>query len=516
MSLTSLSKSQFIRGLQCHKSLWLYKNNPELRDEIPPEQQAVFQSGTNVGILAQGLFPGGVEIPYDGLSLSEQLDLTRQELANGTQTIYEATFCHNEILVKADILHHGPTGWELYEVKSSTEAKDVYLNDIAVQQYVLNGAGIQLAKAALVHMNREYVRQGAIDVHGLFTITDVTDKARELQAMVVCELPRMRDTLQGGIPVIDIGPHCANPYPCDFRGHCWQHIPENSVFSLSGNGIDKFKSYRLGKVKIEDLSLDDLPRSQRIQAEGYLHHKNAINQQAIRSFLDSLWYPLCFLDFETTYMTPVPLFDGTRPYQQVPFQYSLHILDQPGGTLQHYEFLANAGEHPMVAFLDNLIAVMPENACVLTYNKVFEIGRLNELALFFPAQKTQIDAIINNIRDLMELFRSKHVYYWQMDGAYSIKAVLPALVPEMSYKELEIQNGAVAAEAYLRTLQLQDQAEINRLRTALLKYCQLDTFAMVKILEKLQTLISSQPRLQRVSENDTCLYQDGTINTFRE
>lgn len=488
--MTNLSKSQFIRGLQCHKSLWLHKNSPELRDVIPPEQQAVFQSGTDVGILAQELFPGGVEIPYDGLSLSEQLDFTRQEIANGTQTIYEATFCYDDILVKVDILHHGQSGWELYEVKSSTDAKDVYLNDIAIQQYVLNGATISLAKAALVHINREYVRRGPIDVSGLFTIHDVTCRSTELQAMVLSELPRMRDALQEDNPAIDIGPHCASPYPCDFHGHCWQHIPINSIFSLSGNGIDKFKYYRLGKIKIEDLPLDILPRGQRIQAEGYLQQKNVINQAAVRAFLDSLWYPLCFLDFETTYMTPVPLFEGTRPYQQVPFQYSLHILSQFGVAPQHYEFLANSGENPMEALLKSLLAVIPENSCILTYNKVFEIGRLNELAMLFPVHKSRIDALINNVRDLMEPFRSKHVYFWQMNGSHSIKAVLPALVPELSYKDLEIQNGAVAAESYLQTLQLQDQAEIDRIRTALLKYCGLDTLAMVKILEKLHALVN--------------------------
>lgn len=176
-----LSKSRFIKGLQCHKQLWLLTHRPELQDEVSVAQQAVFDAGTDVGILAQSLFPGGIEIPFDGMSLSAQLALTREAIGNGAQTIYEAAFSFDNLFVKADILHRGESGWELYEVKGSTRLKDVYLNDIAVQYHVLTGAGITIAKAALVHIDSDYVRQGAIDVRQLFGIMDVSELVLQLQ-----------------------------------------------------------------------------------------------------------------------------------------------------------------------------------------------------------------------------------------------------------------------------------------------------------------------------------------------
>jgi uncharacterized protein DUF2779 len=484
-----LSKSQFVRGLQCHKSLWLHKYQPELRDEISAEQEAVFQSGTNVGILAQQLFPGGAEVPYEGLTHAEQIERTLAEIDKGTSTIYEATFSHDDIFVKVDILHRGESGWELYEVKSSTEVKDVYLNDIAVQYYVASGSGLTISRAALIHIDNKYVKTGEIEIDRLFAIQDKTAGIVGMQGLVTAELARMREMLRAEAPSIDIGPHCSKPYPCDFQGQCWAHIPENSIFDLGGNGVNKFAQYRKGIIRLEDVPLDILPRGQRIQAKAFQTGLNHIDVDAAREFLASLWYPLCFLDFETTYMTPVPLFDGTRPYQQVPFQYSLHTLTNEGAALKHCEFLAQPGEDPQLAFIDSLLAALPDNACILAYNQKFEIGRMKEIAESFPEHQERIAVLIDNFRDLMKPFESRTIYFPEMGGSYSIKAVLPALVPELGYKGLEVSNGAMAAEAYLRMLQMDDPDEISRTRTALLEYCKLDTLAMVRILEKMREMV---------------------------
>jgi len=298
----------------------------------------------------------------------------------------------------------------------------------------------------------------------------------------------MRKMLKSQEPNIDIGEHCTDPYDCDFFGYCWKHIPEVSVFSLKGIGPNKFDLYRKGIIRLEDIPRDILPQSQRIQLEGTLYKKNITNKAAVKEFLDTLWFPICFLDFETTFMVPIPLYDETRPYQQVPFQYSLHYLESENAELQHYEYLAPAHVDPRKELLDKLLKEIPENACILVYNKSFEIGVLNDLAKWFPEYFDQIENIILNIRDLMIPFRRKDVYRWEMEGSYSIKYVLPALVPELSYDDMEISDGGIASNAWLSMRDLEDLDATERIRKALLEYCKLDTLGMVKIIEKLKTV----------------------------
>lgn len=485
-----LSKSHYIKGLQCHKALWLHKYQPELKDEVSDSQQASFDSGTDVGVLAQHLFPGGVEVPYDGLTYAEQTSRTQELIAGGTTTIYEATFSFDSIFIKVDILHLGTNGWELYEVKASTSLKDVYLNDIAVQFFVLAGCGINPSKAALVHINNQYVRQGNIEVEKLFTIRDVTGDVSSMQTEVIANIDAMRTMLHGEIPTIDIGPYCSDPYGCSFSGHCWSHIPENSVFDFRGHGRpNDFELYRQGIVRMEDAPLDMLGWRQQLQQDGLLHRKNHVDISAMQTFLDSLSYPLCFMDFETTYMTPVPIFDGTRPYQQVPFQFSLHVIPESGAEAQHYEFLSDGAVDPRQEFLNRLLEYIPPNACILTWNQSFEEKRLNELAEALPERSAEVQAVIASLRDLMVPFRDKAIYYWQFNGSYSIKAVLPALVPELSYDMLEVNNGEMAASTWLRMQQENDEGQIAELRQQLLEYCHLDTLAMVRILEEMSKMV---------------------------
>ena len=487
-----LSKSLYIKGLQCHKALWLHKNRPELKAKPSVAQLAVFDSGTDVGILAQGLFPDGVLVPYDGLSSAEQLAMTKAALNRGEKTIYEATFSFDNVFVKVDILHKGETGWEIYEVKSSTECKEVYLNDIAVQQYVVSGSGLPITKACLVHINKRYVRYGAIEPGKLFIILNVTEKVLTRQANVPDKLTAMREPLGQDMPAIDIGPHCEKPYLCDFKGYCWNHIPADSVFALRDHGKpDPFKLYRQGIIHMRDVPTEKLGWRQRLQMDGLLQQKNVIKTEAVNKFVSALWYPLCFLDFETTYLNAVPLFDGTTPNQQVPFQYSLHILENPGAELQHQEFLASTDKNPQEAFLQSLLAAMPKDACILTWNQAFEKGRLEELAKYSPDHKQEIAGILKNVRDLMAPFRRKDIYHWQFGGSYSIKAVLPALVPELSYKGLAVSNGEMAASSWLRMRNEGDEEQIIKSRLQLLEYCHLDTFAMVRILEKMREMTIS-------------------------
>ena len=474
-----LSKSLYIRGLQCHKSLYLHKFHPELRDEVSDASAARLQGGKDVGAVAQQLFPGGVEVPYEGLSISEQVAMT-QKLMRSKGVIYEASFSHDGIFVKVDILRKGRRGWEIYEVKASTKVKDVYLDDAALQYHVLNGIGINVDKVFIVHIDNSYVRTGELDVKGLFVKSEVTKEVVDKQTEVAAQIKAQRKMLRGKLPKTDIGPYCSAPYECDFQGHCWQDVPEDSVFDLAGKGVDKFDLYRNGIVRQKDIPRDLLNAKQRQQVEATIRRRNTVDKKKVREFLSELWYPLCFLDFET-FMPAVPLYAGTKPYQPIPFQYSLHLLKRKGGKLHHRAFLAEPGVDPRKALLEQLLDDIPEDACVLTYNKSFERNRLNELAEAFPRKAKKIRKIIANIRDLMLPFQRRDVYFWQMKGSYSIKQVLPAIVPDLSYDGLAISDGGMAMEGWWRMCSAESREEVEKIRKDLLDYCVMDTLAMVEV-----------------------------------
>ncbi|MDD2320420.1 MAG: DUF2779 domain-containing protein [Geobacteraceae bacterium] len=477
-----MSKSRYTRGLTCLKSLWLVTHHPELREEYDAATQACFRTGHEVGEVAHQLFPGGTLIPYENMSYEDQINMT-QEAMKTSKVIYEAAFRFDDVFIKADILRKSRQGWELYEVKSSNDAKDYYQHDVDVQYYVIDGSGIKISKAFIVHLNKEYVRESDLDIDELFVAKNVTKVTLERQGQVKKEIARMKRSLRSKEPKIDIGPQCDNPYKCDFKGHCWQHIPDNSVFDLAGNGVKKFDLYEKGIVKLEDVPLDILKGKQRQQAEAALDKKVIVDRKKIREFLDSLHYPLCYLDFET-FTSAIPLYDGLRPYQQVPFQYSLHFQKKKGGKLHHAEFLAQPGVDPRKELLNQLLDDIPENACILAYNKSFEIDKLKKLAESFPRKKKKIQNIIDNMVDLIEPFRQRSIYSWKQQGSHSIKKVLPAFVPGMSYEGMEIGDGGEAMEAYHEMCALANKPrKLATLRKALLEYCKQDTLAMVKLLE---------------------------------
>ncbi|MCR4287580.1 MAG: DUF2779 domain-containing protein [Deltaproteobacteria bacterium] len=394
------------------------------------------------------------------------------------------------MLVIVDILHRGAEGWEIYEVKSSTEVKDVHLYDLAVQYHVLKCCGLDISRTCLVHINNEYVRQGEIEVSGLFTIADLTADVAANQKFVVEELNKMKKMLGGECPVIDIGTHCYDPYECDFMGHCWAHIPDNSVFDLARlNLTKKFGLYYDGVVSFKDIP-EDYPLSDRqlAQVDAELTGREIIDRDGIKEFLDSLHYPLYFLDFET-FRLAVPPFDGVRPYEQVPFQYSIHALNGEGVELEHYEFLAEPGTDAREEIAKRFVETIPEGACVVAYNMSFEKMIIRSLADRLPAYRDRLMEMHDSMADLMEPFRKLYYYKKEMCGSYSIKKVLPALVPEMSYEGMEVSNGDEAMGAYL-SLQFEvDKNRIESVRRALLKYCWLDTLAMVKLLEKLREVV---------------------------
>ena len=288
------------------------------------------------------------------------------------------------------------------------------------------------------------------------------------------------------MPSIDIGEHCGDPYPCDYQGHCWVQVPEYSVLDLSGNAARRWELYRLGYLSVRDVPPDLLSEKNLMEVETFLNQKEILNRKGIKEFLDTLWFPLYFLDFET--INPaIPLYDGTRPFQKIPFQYSLHYLKSPKARLGHDEFLAPPNTDPRKPLLEKLLSQIPPEACVLAYNASFEIGVLNQFAEWFPRYRGRLGNLVKNMRDLAEPFRKRHLYHWSMKGSYSQKNVLPALVPDLSYEEMEIGDGGMAMLGYLRMCDSKDPDEVAGLRKALLDYCCLDTLGMVKLFEKLRS-----------------------------
>jgi hypothetical protein len=489
MSFSSFSKSQFLRGLKCKKSLWLYRNRPDLRTEPDAFQQALFNQGKQVGIVARDLFPNGETIEFEGSSFEEKIEQTKSLIDGGAQTIYEATFQYKDVVVMVDILHQGKHGWELYEVKSSTSLRKVYEYDLSIQHYLVSGSGLDLHSASLIHINNHYVRQGDLDLHELFAISDFTEAAVSNQGFIEKEMVLISEAVNGAMPERDIGLYCNAPYKCDYKEHCWEHIPEVSVFDINflGKG-EKFELYYNGIVEFADLLEDyNLNRSQQLQVEAELTGREFVELDKIRDFLRAIHYPLYFLDFESV-SHAIPQFERVRPFQQIPFQYSLHFQESEGGELKHEEFLAEAGTDPRETLATRLISAIPEEACVLTYNCGFEKGVIRKLADQFPQHFDRLMNIHNQIKDLMIPFQRKYLYTKAMKGKYSIKHVLPALVPELNHDQLAISDGLTASNTFATLHLIQDKSKVEEIRGNLLEYCKLDTLAMLKILDKLRNI----------------------------
>ena len=487
MARKYLSKSTFIKGVQCEKALYLHKFNSELADEISQQQESIFQTGTNVGILAQELFPGGIDAsPTDYTKYFESFKYTQQLIDEGAEVIYEAGFCFDYVMCFVDILVKKDGRWHAYEVKSSTKVSETHIIDASLQYYIMKNSGLELADISIIHIDNNYVRDGALDLNQLFHSVSVVNQAENNNDYVKNKLLDLHTTLsKDSVPNIDIGTHCSYPYDCNFKSHCWKHIPEYSIFDLSRlNKKIKWSLYNDRHIEIKDLPTDTkLSDNQKIEIESYINQTEIINKSKIREFVKSLSNNIYHLDFET-YQSAVPPFNGLKPYQQIPFQYSAHY--ENNGTIEHCEFLADHSNDSREAFVKALINDMNKEGDILVYNIGFERGRLNELIRILPKYQAQLESIIDRMKDLMIPFKEKWYYVPAMKGSYSIKYVLPALVPSLSYDNLEINNGSSASSTYANLHTLSDLDQINQTRKNLLEYCKLDTFAMVKILEVLR------------------------------
>ena len=489
-----LSKSRFTAGLQCLKRLYLECYHRELAD--PPEEvrQAIFDTGNAVGELARQRFPNGRLIAEQYYEHSQAVETTKALLAdNAVPPLYEAAFTFQGIRTRVDILRQSGTRefereFDLVEVKSSTSVKSEHISDVAIQLYSVEGSGLPVKKAYLMHLNKGYVYPGGPhNLEQLFILEDVAGAARSLVAeSLPGNLERMEEALQqDAAPDIETGRHCRTPYRCPFYGHCHQNEPEHPIAELPR--LSEKAAATLAAAGIRDIGSipPDFgglsPTQQRVQnsvATGrpFISPNLAVN-------LAGISLPASFLDFET-FGPAIPLYVGTRPYQVIPFQWSLHLRDS-AERLSHRSFLNSDAGDPRERFVTSLLESIPSEGSIMTYSN-YEETVIKGLAREFPQYEGRLLALCGRLFDLLKVIRDGY-YHPEFHGSYSIKSALPALVPDLDYSDLEIAGGSVASLNYFRLID-QDTPESDKVKIteALHNYCKRDTEAMVRIYDALR------------------------------
>lgn len=495
MNNVNLSKSKYCSAKACFKKLWMSKYKKE--EAVQKGRDAIFKNGTKVGQFAKGIFGKYEDIEYNE-DLNVMIEKTKQLMEYKPNIITEASFIYDNNFCSVDILKNDKDGIEIYEVKSSTEVKDTHIDDISYQYYVLTNLGYKIKKACLVYINNKYVRHGKLEIDKLFNIEDLTEKAKsrldEIQLNIKVINSFMEEYTKDNEPESKLGMHCKDPYWCDYWEYCTKDIPKHNVFDINKmDWIKKFEKYREGKICFKDLQNENLNNRFQEQIDFEVDNlEPKINVEAIKQIMDSLKYPLYFIDYETIQLA-IPEYEGTWPYQQLPFQYSLHIIEKEGAEIEHKEFLADAYDKDFLRnFVESMIKDMPDNGSVIIYNSSFEPVINRQLAQMFPDLENELTRINENIVDFQVPFRSRDYYVKEMEGSYSIKKVLPALYPDdpdLDYHNLPyVHNGTEASDSFLNMKHMSKE-EQEEIRKGLLVYCGLDTYAMVKIWKKFKEII---------------------------
>lgn len=467
--------------------LWYQCYNPELAQEASPSQQAIFDMGHEVGRLATQLYPGGILIEEDPLHHHEAVQSTRAVLSNlKVPAIYEAAFVHDGVRVRVDILERGNGGrWNLIEVKSSTTVKEAHWPDVAVQYYTLRGQGLDVDRAGILHLNNQYVYDGHhLELEKLFIFSDLTEAAIALQQEIPSRLNELKKILaQANPPEINPSRHCTSPYDCEFREHCTAPMPEFWVMDL--RGITQRRLDELVALGVDDIR--DIPDGFPLSALQARIRRCLINREEfiapeLENELRDVEYPIHFLDFETV-GAAIPRYAFTSPYQTIPFQWSDHLLCADG-TLKHYEYLCYEDKDPREEFATTLLQALGKKGTIFIYTP-YEKDAITRLAEELPHYQERLLALLGRVKDLNVAIK-KHFYHPEFHCSFSLKSVLPALVPSMKYESLAIQEGSMASLEYLRMLHPSTPPEEKeRIKNDLLTYCGHDTLGMVKIREEL-------------------------------
>jgi hypothetical protein len=482
----SLSKSRFCYGLQCLKQVWWRVHDSKAPELVAgPALQAVFDRGHMVGERAQAKFPGGTLIGHDYWEVEEKVRDTRAALEARAPAIYEASFQEDGVFVAVDVLERGRKGHTIVEVKSSSSVKEQYLPDVAIQLHVARQAGIDARRGEVMHLNSACRYP---DLSNLFIREDVTEEAEALLPDIPGHLRRMKKALAGKLPVVEVGPHCDDPYECPFKGRCWEPVPADHVSALySGRKLPE-QLLAAGIESLKDVPADTAltgPQERQVRAA---KTGKVVVEAGLAKALRRLQAPVAYLDFET--ISPaIPVWKGCGPYMQIPVQLSCHVVGARGATT-HHEHLADGSGDPRPALAEAVVRACDGAATVVAYNASFEKRCLQHLADNVPSQRVALKSVIEKLVDLLPIVRD-HVYHPDFGGSFSMKAVAPALVQGLDYGELEIGEGGLASTVLEGLLLSGDDlstAERKKVRRQLLDYCELDTLAMVKVVERLREL----------------------------
>jgi len=451
-----LSKSRYLKGLKCTKALWLSKFKKEEAFYSERTKQ-IFQQGNEVGEIAQQYFPGGKLALVDSFPNEKAVVKTKQLIESGETTIYEATFVAHNTLVALDILHKIEGKWYAFEVKSTNSKKTEHVRDAAIQYYVIKSAGIKLEDISIMHFDRSYVRQGDIEPKKLFTYESVIHEIPPYLKEIPKNIELFLEVFKADEPAIQIGGHCDKPYACEFAQYCHK-LPENQ--KLIGNENET-----------------ELDRT-----------ITWVDQQAVEQFYQSNYYPVYSLDFETV-MEGIPPYNNCRPYQQIPFQYSLHYQENESSTPLHFDFFHDGSIDPREELIKSLINNIREQGTILVYNIRFERERIKELIRDFPEYKNELQNILGRLVDLQPVYKNL-IKSRATEKSASLKVVLPTFLPDKSYDDMEIANGMEAMATFKNLNNLNNEEKENKI-TQMLEYCALDTEAVLELYKLLPTFINN-------------------------
>jgi len=483
-----LSKTKYLDGVKCAKLLWYEFNQTGAMPKPDPVTQAIFDQGRKVGELAQTLYPDGIKL--ERRQKPEQMHANSLEALKLRKPLFEAGLIYGQAYALPDILVPvGEDEWDLIEVKSGSDVKEEHYPDVAFQHYVYTGAGLKIRRCYLMHINTDYIRRGEIEPKKLFSKKDITEEIKPYQVGLEKDVKGLQAIIAGKEPKIKIGPHCGRPHGCPLTEHCWSFLPEGDLFQLRGKKERLFQLLDQGILKVADIPIEDwLSEKQLIQIESHKTGKAHVNREAIADFLSGIKYPLYLLDFETL-SAAIPAYDLTHPFENIFFQFSLHVISKEGGKPVHYGYLAPGDVDPRPEILSRLKKLLGDNGTILAYSMSFEISCLKNAAEAYIEYKDWFEELQGRFMDLLVPFKKLYYYNPAQEGSASIKYVLPAMTTT-SYEGMEIADGGTASLEYERVTfdKKVDEKEKQRVRNALEKYCQLDTQAMVDVLEKLKQL----------------------------